>query len=651
MSESIPNKDELRRRILFTALESKDALHDWIMEFLGYDIPDSLVDERSTASPMESIWTVYDRCRRNVDEEWSRVLSYASRMSFKTLGAAILEVLMVLHLGRSVAHMAAIEPQARKSQEYVKKALKRPYIRDFVVGDNARRVDVVRYVHKKTGLVLAPKDWKALPTDLARDEYEEKTNYITIVVCTLQGANSEHVPFMCVDEVDTVANPMAYQEAKAIPDTFEGKVPVTLLTSTRKFSYGLVQDEIDRAHESGLKILHWNIIDVTEPCPKERHLPDEPRIPIYYSEQTLKALSQTEYDDLNEQQQAIYSKKEGFAGCLKKCKMFAACKGRLATHQLSTSNLLKKISQVQSQFKDFTPAMAAAQLLCLKPSTEGLVYPRLDRDVHMLTAAEIANKVTGEEYPSSFSKQDLIQLFRERECRWYGGMDFGFTHNFSVYIGVKDGNRLYVIAGISQAELDIGQMIEVMDAEGFRDFGATIFADPASPDRIKSLRKAGFRIREAPKPAGSVVGGIEIVRQKLQPAFSEPELFFLAGDPVVELLFKHMQQYHWETDASGRITKVPDEENDDEPDALRYMVMNVFAPKGMFKGGKEEQVQSSLTGPSTPTQKVEKAKQQQWNQVMAHIGFPERVAADFTEQGEDPGVTTRRRGSLVWDLG
>jgi hypothetical protein len=649
VQSAIPNADEIRKRILFTPLETKEALHDWIELFLGLDIPDCIVDADSTSSPMDSIWEVYDKARKNDDPQFNFVLSYAARDSFKTLGAAILEVLMVAHLGRSVAHMAAIEQQAKKSQEYVKKFLRSSMLRDFVVGDNQRKVEVCRFYNEDTGISLSPREYDALMTDQEKALYRQVSNYIVIIVCTMAGANSEHVPFMVVDEVDVVANPKAYEEARAIPAPFEGKSPITLLTSTRKFSFGLVQKEIDRAEESGLQIRHWNIIDVTAPCPPTRHLPAEPKIPIYRSDDTLRALSQAEYDDLPEETQELYVRDEGYAGCLKNCKIYAACKGRLATHQTSKSKLLKPIEHTQSLFRKFSSEMAKAQLLCRKPSSEGMIYGRLDRGVHCLTPAQIMEKITGERYDPKLTKVQLIQLLKTREVQWHAGMDWGYSHNFACVIGVRDGARMFILDVISQPELELGQKLTLCETR-LKPYGATIWPDPAYPSDIKTFKRNGYRMRDWDKYKGSVAGGIEVVRLKLWPTVGQPELYFLSGDEGVEMLVKRMQSYHYLTDAAGCVTEEPDDEEDDECDALRYMVMNVFAPKGRGPIAGKAEERNPLAVP-TPQMVPNEVRQVHWNQMMAHAGIGVVAENPVTGQAEIAPEIKSKRGRLIWDLG
>lgn len=643
MSGAVPSLEEIKQKILFVPLETKEALHDWVAFFLGIDLPDCIVDEGSNSSPMDLVWEVYDKARRG-DPTFDFVLSYASRDSGKTLAAAILEVLMLCHLGRNVVHMAAIEQQAQKCAEYAKRFLRSRFLSDYVVGDSKRSVKLCRHYDAESGTTLSPRAYAALKTEAERERFTRVEHEITIIVCTLQSTNGQHGAFVVVDELDVVSNPAAYEEAFGIPTPSDGKIPVTLLTSTRKFRFGLVQKEIDRAGESGLQIRHWNMIDVTAPCPASRHRPDLPRLPIYRSDETLQAISEVDHQALLPDQQKGYVRDEGYTGCLQNCKLFAVCKGRLATHQKNSGNLVKPVEHVQSLFRKYSLEMAKAQLLCWKPSSEGMVYPRLDRSVHMLTAAQMAEKLTGERYDERMTKAQLVALMKARGVTWYAGMDWGYTHNFACSVGARDGARMFVVEAIEQPELELGQKLELCDLR-LRPYEPTIFPDPAYPSDIKTFKRHGYRMKSWNKGKGSVSGGIEVVRLKLWPAVGKPELFFLAGDEGCELLFKRLQAYHYVLNSAGDATETPSDEDDDLCDGFRYMVMNVFAPKGKITLPKPEET-NPLTQPrQTPSQK--QAQQQMWEQVMGHVfgGAP-------PDPPPDDGAAKPRgkKGSFFYDV-
>lgn len=646
MSADLPTKEELKRQAFWVHCETQDALKRWIKVYLGIDVPDGNVDPASNSNPMRVIWEVYDAALKNNRPDFSQVMAYSSRDSFKTLGASILEILMVLHGERDVAHMAAQEGQAAKAQYYVKKAFNRAILRDYVVSENVRRLEILHYYNADTGEHLPRKIWEALPIG-ERDQFEEISNYINIVICTVAGANSEHVTFMVVDEVDVVANPDAYEEAKFIPSARPPKLAITVLTSTRKYSWALVQKELDEAEETGLHVRHWNILDVTEPCTPDRHRPNEPKVTLYRSDDNLKTLQEADYKLLDERSQSKYVKAEGYAGCAG-CRLFASCQGRLATDQKSKSSMLKPIVHIIQQFRKVSVEKAKAQLLCWKPSEEGLVFGRFARETHMKEPYEIAQMITGEEHNRRMTKAELITLLQQREIRFVSGMDFGFTHNFSVVTMAVDGKRAYVVDVISVAELELAQKIELCQ-QRLSIFNPVIYADTAYPSDIKSFKKAGFTMREWSKEKDSVTGGIEIVRMKLMPAVGEPELYLLREtrqdssidkSEGTELLAFRMIHYHWKMDAAGRMTNIPDDDDDDECDALRYAIMNTFKPKS-----------NGISMPSLANQQPKPAEAlSQYSQT----GWAQQVINDqigqATEMGDSTVPSRGRKGRLNWNL-
>lgn len=201
------SQEDLRRRLLWEPCDTKQELHDWCATFLGIDFPDHVVSRHSNSSPMDMIWEVYSLCRHSDPEAGAyHMLTYAARTSYKTLAAAAIEVLAVLHLERDVAHMAAIESQAQKAQNYVRQMFRRPQIRPFVIGNNKREIQVRRFVDRETGHSVTEREWQAMSRpDQERHDlvqrarlYEEDDRYIKIIVCTVAGAN-------CVDPAGLVA--------------------------------------------------------------------------------------------------------------------------------------------------------------------------------------------------------------------------------------------------------------------------------------------------------------------------------------------------------------------------------------------------------------------------------------------------------------
>ncbi len=641
----IMTPEEMKRAALFVPCDTKEHLQRWIRVYLGLDLPsatvcdDDVFTPASNSNAMDLVWEIYSKARQGDDPNFQRILVYAARDSFKTVCCSILEILCLFHLKRSVAHMAAIESQASKCASYIKKYLQRPILRDYVNGKNKRSIEITRY--EAPGCVpINQAQYEALGiTDSATQQtYLMSSYYMQILIATMSGANSEHVPFLVLDELD-LAPPGPVKEAFMIPSPGErGELPITLMVSSRKFAFGLVQKEIDAAEETGLIVRHWNIIDVTKSCPPTRHLPLEPKIPIYYSEDLLRAISEESYalvPDID-REKFHYRSMEGYSGCLKNCKLFAVCRGRLATKQTSNTALLKSVDHVTTMFKTFAkdPEIAKAQLMCWKPSSIGLIYPYLSKVIHLLSPAKMAAEITGEEFDESFTKSQLIQLMKSRNMSFHSGMDFGFTHNFAVVTGALDGHRMFIIDVIAVSGLELTEKIALCDNQ-IKHFDSVLYPDPAYPSDIKSFKKAGYRCKNFVK---EVILGINAVRGKLMPSLgADPEMYFMSGDDNVELLFRRMSRYHWLLDAAGNPTDEPDKTDDDECDAIRYLCQNLFGQNFTIKISVGPN-KPSVPGPDDPLQmKVE-------NKWMSD------KIRELTDNSSPTSSIKGRKGGFVFDI-
>lgn len=635
-----------RRKLLFTPCSTKAHFQLWVRTFLDIELPECVVVEESNSNPLDAAWEYYDRLLRNDLVGCSRVMTYANRGGFKTLSAAILETMALLHTERNIGHMAAIEAQSKKSASYIKDFFRREVLRDFVVGDNSREIRLVRFTNSKTGEVVNETEYLALPV-ARQGEYVRRDNYLKIVVCTMAGANSDHVEFFVVDEVDVVPkqNVSAYFQAQNIPDPRDGLLPLTLLTSTRKSRIGLVQKEIDEGEKTGLKVKHWNLVDVTEACKPARHHPELPRSTYYVNDDQVKHVTQEEFDAMNPGQQKKWYPVDGFSGC-RGCRLFAACKGRLATHQKSTSAMLKPIEFAIEKFASApTPDFISTEYLCRKPDASGLVYPRINREIHWKLPSEMAEMVMGEFSTIPYNKSSLIALLKSKGAQFYAGMDFGFTHNFAVVVVAVYAQNVFILDCYSQAGLELDE--QVANCEYLKTIygNPLVYPDPAYPGHMKTFHKRGFRIKDWDKKPHSVKAGIEIVRALLWSAKGVARMFFLKDDPGVELLLKHMEAYKFKVDATGTPTEEPDEDNDDEPDSLRYVIMNALGSKGAIRDNSGTAVKSEATALAQPSYQPGGAgKPQEWMQdlIRQHTGQAEPAAADQP-------TSSVKRGRFIWD--
>lgn len=400
----------------------------------------------------------------------------------------------------------------------------------------------------------------------------------------------------CMDELDVIDNPRVIKEARFIPDTDkEGHFPIAFYTSTRKSGIGPVQAMIDTATadaadgQETTQIRHWNVLDVTEACPKSVNKMNQGKINLYVNRDLFKTITEPEYLAMPEVEQAKWEQKTGYNGCIK-CPIFAGCQGNLATKQKSKATSLKQLGVTIRTFTSSDLDDIQAQLMCWKPSSQGLIYPNFDSAKHVIPASKMAKMITGEDYPDTFNKTDLIKLFQKEKARFYSGMDHGYTHPFSVVSGALVGHRLYIFDVIVLAEVELSDQLKHCRAH--LPWNPSIFGDTAAPDKNNAFIKDGFHVMNWSK--GEVTIGIECVRKKLRPATDAiPELFFLSGDEGVTYLTKEIQKYHWKVDQAGRALDEPVKIHDDACDALRYLCQNLFLNNGMLKvksaGGSKSQ--------------------------------------------------------------
>lgn len=651
------DKNEILKRCLFIPCESKEALHTWIKVYLNFDMPDVIVHPESTSSPMDFIWEVYSKSRADNDPTFTRVMAYSSRDGYKTLSASILEVLLMAHCGRSTGHLAALEAQAGYALGYVKNFLSKPFLKEFVLGDNKREIELLRYEDPVTGYSYTSKEYKEFG-ETVQNQLVKHHNYIKIVICTKAGANGLHAPSMVIDEVDLAKND-GYEEAQLIPGPWGVKHAITTLVSTRKSSFGLVQKEIDGAEKSKLNIRHWNIIDVTEACPPERHRPDEPMVDMWVNDDDLAVIDEATLKTMEDKVASKYNKTVGYAGC-KTCPLFAMCKTVLATKQNKSKSVLpiidlkKPINHVIAAFQKVSPEMAQAQLMCRKPETTGLIYPKLSKEFHMMSANKMWEIVDGLPTTKVVTKEQLINLLIQRGARFYAGMDWGWTHDFAVVTAAVWGNYCFVVDSIAVPGLELDD--KMVACEKLRPLNPTIYADPEDPASVMTFRRKGhFSMRQWTKDKGSVKAGIEIVRTKLKPAIGGTTLFFLKGDEACERLVEQVSKYHFKQDAQGNITDDPDKEQDDSCDALRYLVMNVFANKGKIIAAIDDN--GVITGTSSMQSFIDMDANKKVDPSEAAQKEMQSIINGFLE-GESEGLKVvetednkpKKKSTFIWDI-
>lgn len=614
--------EQYKHKTVLNVLQNKEDLYKWVLLFLNMKLTKGWIDKDSNSSPIDSIWEVYCAIKNNTGDKIPGYILLSSRDSYKTFSSSVLEVLVMIHFQKSIAHMAAISKQSQKALSYINNFMRKlkPY--------------------------LDAKGWKPISENKTLISYETpegRNPYIKVVTCTLAGANSDHVNFFVCDELDVIPNPAAFEESRLIPGVENGCFPITLKLSTRKFAFGIMSKEIENSNKTGEKLLRWNIMDTAERCPESRHRPDLP-MDIRFIGKNMPLQSLTEEDFFNKidaTKHGEFSKIECFGGCAK-CNLLPVCKTELAKRDKDcTGGFYKPLMAIENLFRGNNPEMIEAQLLCWKPSLKGLVYPRYDSG-NVLTIEDAYFFLTGERR-SIVTFDMLVNTITSMGIPVFAGMDFGFRHKTSIVVCCKLQNGdFWVLHTFAEAELELDQMVrkcvELKELFNIQKF----FCDTAMPAYIKTLKKNGIRCGEFKK---DVMGGIESVRGVLCDALGRRRLKIIKTphNEEVENMFKN---HHFLLDPQGNLTKEPDDEEfADTGDALRYLGQNIFSPKGNSVAISKDPTPETERRPEDIPEEERRKLQQSLHQNQ----FQQELKT-LKGDSQDAENTRKSKGGLFWSM-
>lgn len=191
-------------------------------------------------------------------------------------------------------------------------------------------------------------------------------------------------------------------------------------------------------------------------------------------------------------------------------------------------------------------------------SVEGAVYPEFNRDVHVIK-------------PSDVPLDGTV----------YCGIDFGWAEDHPtavVFVLVDNNQDWYVFDEICISKTKLEDTIEMIKQKLGDKHLAGIVGDSARPDLIDYMATKGMPIIGAQKGANSVASGIQLVGQMLVPREQ------LIGKPKPKLYFTsnckkgipQMEGYRYNSKKHDRkVSEMPIKDNDDIPDALRYLVLHL----------------------------------------------------------------------------
>jgi hypothetical protein len=400
----------------------------------------------------------------------------------------------------------------------------------------------------------------------------------------------------CIDELDVIQNPAAYQEALLIPmyDPECGLHPITVKLSTRKYLHGLMEQSLQEAPKTGEKILRWNILDIAERCPPSLHSPNKKKTKVarYIARQLpFRQISEEEYaNTIPNSQQSDWEKIEAYEGCIT-CPLLPACKTNLAKKPATAvGGLYKPISAVINDFKKVSPDVAEAQLLCWRPSSKGSIYGRFEADLkkditrrNIISPEEAYEALMGIPMPKrkAMTEFEVIEVLREIVNQLglpaYAGLDWGYRHLYAIIVGVVIPNGdFWIVETFGESGLELSdQLVKAQELKERWNIKSW-FVDQAYPGSIKTFESNSLK---CPKFVKDVLGGIEATRTQIVDASNKRRLKVVQWEKN-ELIKSMFRLHHFKLDPTGRVTEEPDDEElSDIGDATRYLFQNLFSKK------------------------------------------------------------------------
>jgi len=242
-----------------------------------------------------------------------------------------------------------------------------------------------------------------------------------------------------------------------------------------------------------------------------------------------------------------------------------------------------------------------AEMLCLRPSAEGLVFSEFDPRLHVAPVAYNPGLPLYRAIDFGYANPFVCLWVQVEGTAPYlapGEYTGGGTSKVApspcgppcIHGGLNrdpDLSRvqLRVIAEYVERERPIGEHARAMAA---RDPGPVLatYADPAGWQRsdvtgtgpCQELTALGVKVRT---PHAGILEGVELLRRLLKDRGGGPQRAGLVVDPSCRWLVRAMQEYHWEETQDGRLSERPAKDGADHPiDALRYLVTGLFLGRG-----------------------------------------------------------------------
>lgn len=559
---------EQKKKLFFKKCQTKDELSKFIQLFFGLHLPDHTVSRYADTNPLDIIWKVYDICvNKNNPDDIEELLYVAGRGSGKTLGMAIVELLVMLHDARDVCHVGAILTQAKRCYEYQTKFMLSPRIRPILEDKDLPQED--RVLQK-------------LNMEKSTFNVDDEQVTLEVLPCTLKACNGPHVPLVVTDEIDTVSGEglKAFKEISGMLDSKGDKRALRVGISTRKSRYGLMNKMIEEAESAGRHVFRWTAFEFTKRCPDERS-GTTPTV-SYHIQDTMEVIDEDTYKQKDPKKQKEYERHIMPGEKCLTCPAAAICLGD-AKKQTSKSTMLKPISELIQKVRSEGADWALAQLMNLKPSVEGIIYKEFEEKKHVNDWNQMWFRLTGTEYPGLCNHDIFVQKCHSMRLSCYAGIDWGWSNpNTVVYFFVDKKDNIYIVRADGMTYFSQPEWIHYIKSKYHFQYKCQLyFPDVADQGAVTEMKKAGLPV--SADNDKSINTGIQVIKKLLRVPGSQDTRLHIAKETCGSLINEFLT-YHFKTAADGTITEVPDTADDHWLDALRYACTMLFSKSTLIMG-------------------------------------------------------------------
>lgn len=413
--------------------------------------------------------------------------------------------------------------------------------------------------------------------DEVYDLYAPITNTVSVWNCKIK--NSFHGSVI-QDEVD-LTDKKVWIESKGMLSAQEGKSPLNVAISSRKYAFGNVQELLNKKQMDAslpVKIYKWGQLEVTQRCSDDRSGPFTEE--LYVNSDDLVALRKEEYETLTEDAKSKYVLYPAYQNCMQ-CGIFSFCMGKLK-RQVTDNPHLQSIDDVRRNFFTDDVEFFKSQRLNRKPSTSGLVYGMVDPEIHFVSYETMFEKLTGDKYPitAEIDFNKMVSILNKYNCRAFVGVDFGYNTAAATLAYVDGKDKVYVIDELRlENKSDSEFALAVFNRWGHLGI-QRVFPDVASPGGIKEFKKY-FNVCDSSIEPYSTISkdvewGVGIVRKLLRTPGTAKDTTIFIHNQCVETCAEIVVYRHKIDPESDSPTDRIHKKDDHFMDSLRYDIVGIF---------------------------------------------------------------------------